>query len=104
MIKNIPPKIELVEVTDPEEIRQANEQRQQFDRNCEWLRTNVPAVFEKHRGRVICVSNEQLFVADTSEEVIALAKAAHPDEMGWFTRIIPREKVPRIYAFNQNRT
>ena len=99
MIKNIPLTIEFVEVTDPEEIRQAKEQRRQFDRNREWLRTNVPDVFEKYRGRVICVSNEELFVADTSEEVIAAAKTAHPDEMGWFTRIIPREKVPRIYAF-----
>ena len=35
MIKSIPAKIELVEVTDPEEIRQAKEQWRQFDRNRE---------------------------------------------------------------------
>lgn len=98
MIKNIPPRIELIEVTDPEEIRQAKEQRRQFDRNREWLRTKVSNVFEKYRGQVICVSNQELFAADTAEEAIAAAKAAHPEEKGWFTRIIPREKMPRIYA------
>jgi hypothetical protein len=97
MIKSIPPKIELIEVTDPDEIRQANEQRRQFDRNRDWFRTNVPDAFEKYRGRVICVANEELFVADTSEEVIAAAMTAHPKATGWFTRIIPREKIPRIY-------
>ncbi len=99
MIRSLPPKIELIEVTNPEEIRLAKEQRRQFDRNREWLRINVPDVFDKHRGRVICVANEELFVADTAEEVILAARKAHPDEMGWFTQIIPREKVPRIYAF-----
>ncbi|MDA1052520.1 MAG: hypothetical protein O3C40_18850 [Planctomycetota bacterium] len=99
MIKNIPPRIEFVEVTDPDEIRQAKEQRRQFDRNREWLRTRVPDVFERYRGKVICVSAQELFAADTAEEAIAAAKAAHPEEKGWFTRIIPREKVPRIYAF-----
>lgn len=99
MIKIIPPKIEFVEVTDPEEIWQAKEQRQQFDRNREWLRTSVSNVFEKYRGQVICVSAQELFAADTAEEAIAAARAAHPEEKGWFTRIIPREKVPRIYAF-----
>jgi hypothetical protein len=37
-------------------------------------------------------------VADTTKEAIALATAAHPDDEGWFTRYIPKEKVPRVYA------
>jgi len=39
-----------------------------------------------------------LFVADTATEAVAKAKAAHPEDQGWFTRYIPKEKVARIYA------
>ena len=98
MIRAIPPKIELVEVTDPDEIRDAKQRRREFDRNREWLRNNVPDLFDKCRGKVICVAGEELFSADTAEAAIAAARAAHPEDKGWFTRIIPREKVPRIYA------
>lgn len=99
MIKSIPAKIELVEVTDPEEIRQANEQWRQFDRNSDWLQANVRDVYKRYRGQVICIAGQELFAADTAQEAIAAAMQAHPEDMGWFTRIIPREQVPRIYAF-----
>jgi len=37
-------------------------------------------------------------VADTPEEVLALAQAAHPEDDRFFLHHIPREKVARIYA------
>jgi hypothetical protein len=39
-----------------------------------------------------------VFVADTATAAIAQATAAHPDDEGWFTRYIPKEKLARIYA------
>ena len=46
----------------------------------------------------MCVAGEELFVADTPEEAIALAKAAHPEDDGSFVHYIPCEKLARIYA------
>jgi len=55
-------------------------------------------VYATHRGKCICIAGEELFVADTAKEAIARATTAHPDDEGWFTRYIPKEKVARIYA------
>jgi hypothetical protein len=35
-------------------------------------------------------------VADTPEEALALARAAHPEDDGSFIRYIPKEKLARI--------
>jgi len=41
-----------------------------------------------------------LFIADTPEEALRQARAAHPEEDGSILiRYIPREKVSRIYAY-----
>ena len=54
----------------------------------------------QYRGKCICVADEELFIADTPEEVLAQARAAHPEEKGSILiRYIPREKVARIYAY-----
>jgi hypothetical protein len=37
-------------------------------------------------------------VGDTTKAAIAQATAAHPEDEGWFTRYIPKDKVARIYA------
>lgn len=90
--------IVMEEVTDPEELAQARAQRELFDRNSAWLQAHATEVFSRHRGKCICIAGEELFVADTPEEALALAKAAHPDDDGRFVHYIPREKLARIYA------
>lgn len=90
--------IEMEDVTDPGELNKARRQRERFDRNAAWLQAHISEVYAKHRGRYICIAGEELFVADTAKEVIALATAAHPDDDGWLTRFIPKEKVARVYA------
>ena len=90
--------IVVEEVKDPEELDAARSQRERFDRNTAWLQANLVDVYSKHRGRVICVAGDELFVGDTATEAITLAKAAHPDDDGFFTRYIPKERLPRIYA------
>lgn len=91
--------IVMEEVKDPEELAAARSQRERFDRNTAWLQANLEKVYSKYRGKVICVAGEELFIGDTAREAIALAKAAHPDDDGYFTRYIPEERLPRIYAF-----
>ncbi len=90
--------IVMEEVTDSEQLVQACQQREQFDRNSAWLQAHIVEVYSTHRGKCICIAGEELFVADTAKEAIAQATAAHPDDEGWFTRYIPKEKVASIYA------
>ena len=92
------PHIVMEEVTDPQEIARARKQRKLFDRNAAWLQRHIPEVYSQHRGKCICIAGEELFVADTAQQAVTLAKAAHPEDDGWFTRFVPKEKVARIYA------
>jgi hypothetical protein len=93
--------IVMEEVTDSEQLAQARRQRGQFDRNSTWLQAHIAEVYSRHRGKCICIAGEELFVADTAKEAIAHATAAHPDDEGWFTRYIPKERVARIYALQR---
>jgi hypothetical protein len=90
--------IVMTEVTDQEELARAREQDERFQRNWEWFQAHIHEVYQANRGKVICISGEELFAADTGEEVLSLAKAAHPDDDGRFTRYIPRERMCRVYA------
>jgi hypothetical protein len=90
--------IEMEEVTDPRELAAAAKLREQFDRNSVWLQRHISQIYGKYRGKCICVSGEEVFAADTVAEAIELAEAAHPEDEGWFTRYIPKEKLARIYA------
>ena len=97
MADNRPP-IVMEEVTDPVELAKARAQRERFDRNAAWLQAHASEVYPRYRGKCICIAGEELFVADTPEEVMALASAAHPEDDGSFVHYIPRDKVARIYA------
>jgi hypothetical protein len=92
-------KIVMAEVTDPTEVERARAQDERFERNSAWLQSHIPEVYSRHRGKCICVSGEELFVADTPKEVLVQAKAAHPEDDGRLFRYIPRDKVARIYAY-----
>jgi hypothetical protein len=93
-----PSPIVMEEVTDPEELAKARAQRERFDRNSAWLQAHIAEIYARYRGKCICIAGEELFVADTPEEALALATAAHPEDDGRFLRYIPREKLDRIYA------
>ena len=88
----------IKEVTDPVEIAKARAQRARFDRNSAFLEAHAGEVYTRHRGKCVCIAGEELFVANTPVEAMALAKAAHPDDDGSFVRYVPREKLARIYA------
>lgn len=92
------PLIEIFEETDPVELATAHRRRAQFDKNSAWLQARVADIYAQHRGKVICIGGEELFVADSTAEAVAKAQAAHPQDEGYFTRYVPKGKVSRIYA------
>ncbi len=88
----------MEEVTDPAELARASARHERFQRNLAWFEAHALSIGEQYRGKCICIAGEELFVADTPEEVFALAKAAHPDDDGLFLHYIQKEKRCRIYA------
>ncbi len=90
--------IVMEEVIDPAELAGARARRVQFDRNWAWFLEQIPGLYEAHRGQCICVSGEEVFAADTAEQALALARAAHPEDDGRFTLYVPRKRMTRIYA------
>lgn len=88
----------MEELTDPAELAEAKAQREQFDRNAAWLHVHAQEIYPGYRGQCICIAGQELFVATTAKEALALASAAHPDDKGRFVHHIPKDKVARIYA------
>jgi hypothetical protein len=85
-------------VTDPHEIAKRERRRAFFERNLAWFQSRAQEIYHAHRGKCICIAGQQLFVADSPQHVLAMARAAHPDDEGLFTRFIPQERLARIYA------
>ena len=92
------PAVVMEEVTDPEELAKARVRWERFDRNWAWFKAHTSEVYTRYRGKCVCIAGEEIFAADTPEEVIAWATTTHPEDEGWFIHYIPREKVVRIYA------
>ncbi len=88
----------LERATDAGELAKPQAQWERFNRNTAWLQAHIAELYSRYRGKCICVAGEELFVADSAKEAIALATAAHPNDDGWFTRYIPKESGARIYA------
>lgn len=96
MADDFPP-VTMEQVTDPVENARLAAEFAQFKRNCDWLEAHASEVYS-HRGKHVCIAGQELFVGDTVEDVLSRAKAAHPDDKGLFTRIIPTGRGPRIYS------
>jgi hypothetical protein len=95
----LPPiKIVMEEVTDPEESAKFRVRWEQAARNSAWLQAHAHEIYSRHRGRFIVVAGEELFVGDTPEQALKLAKAKHPEDEGSLIRYIHREKMARVYA------
>lgn len=92
--------IVMEEVTDLQGIAETRARRERFDRNSAWRQTHAKEVYTLHRGKCICIAGEELFVADTPKEVLARARAAHPEEdVSILIRYLPSQKMARIYAY-----
>jgi hypothetical protein len=77
-------------------------QMERFRKNIDWLQQHANEVFSQHRGKCICVAGQELFVAASPEEAVALGRSSHPEDDAPLVRYIPLENEPRIYA-NQRR-
>lgn len=84
--------------TDPAELEQARRRREQYDRNHAWFQKRVVELGRTRFGRYVCVSGQHVFDADTPMAAIAAARAAHPDDTGWFLYYFPTHRRPRVYA------
>jgi hypothetical protein len=91
-------RILMEEVTDPAELNKARAQDERFERNWAWFEAHAAEIYAAHRGKCICIADAALFVADTPEAALAMAIAAHPDDNGRCTCLIPQERIPRVYA------
>jgi hypothetical protein len=90
-------RIAMEEVTDPAELARSNPRNARFARNLAWFERHAPEI-ASHRGKCICIAGEELFAAATPDEALALARAAHPDDDGFFLHYLYREKAERIYG------
>lgn len=88
----------IEEITDTEEISRMNAQRLQFRRNADWLESHwadlIPQAYEKF----IAVAGQQAFVASTSAEAYAWARAAHPEDCGPLVEYVLPPNGPRVFA------
>ena len=68
-------------------------------RNLLWFGEHAAelGIFKRYRGRYVGVSEGELFVGDSPEEIEGLALEKHPDDVPYI-HYIPREKAYRIYA------
>jgi hypothetical protein len=90
--------ISVSEVTDPVELAKSRALFARAQLNSNWLQAHVPEIYAQHRGKFICVAGQELFVADSVKEVMAMAKAAHPEDDGAILRYILKEKRDMIYV------
>ena len=90
--------VEFETSESPEEAAAARRRWEQFGRNSAWAHEHLSTVADNFRGKAICIAGQELFAGDTTREAVAQATAAHPDDKGWFTLYIPKEKAVRIYA------
>jgi hypothetical protein len=93
-----PPMTMIVDDLSPEELAAFHAQRERYERNLAWLLPRLAEIHAQHKGKCICVAGQELFVADTTQEVIALAHAAHPEDDGRLLRYLSPVKGLRIHA------
>ena len=98
MTRGEPHPIVMEIVTDPVELAKAFAQDARFEKNWVWFEAHAAEIYPRYRGKCLCVAGQELFVADTPKEVLDMARAAHPDDDGFYLRYIPKERTYRIYA------
>jgi hypothetical protein len=88
----------LEEVTDPALIARSRAVDEQARRNSDWLETHWPDLLPQARGKHLTVAGQEAFIADSPEESLRMARAAHPDDDGAIGQYVFPNTWPRIYA------
>ncbi len=86
-----------------EEERVANiAANEQFQLNLAWWNAHVAEIRDAHTGKFVCVAGQELFVGDDPVEVVARAKAAHPNPgHGFFSLYLSPHRGPKIHAYQR---
>ncbi len=87
----------MSELNDPAAVASANERARKFKKNCDWLNANAKEAYS-HRGKYICIAGQELFVGDEIKELVARARAVHPDDDAPFVQFVATERSDAIYA------
>lgn len=81
-----PKRPELAELTIepiPPEMRAVWDRvHEEHRRNAHWFEERALELFAKYPGQFVCVADGDLFAGPDAKEVLARAKAAHPDLPG----------------------
>ena len=88
----------LEEVNDPDVIARVRAVDKLAERNSDWLEIHWQDILPGALGKHLVVAGQEAFIADTSAEAWALAKAAHPDDEGALCQYVLPSRGPRIYA------
>ena len=91
------PTVTIYKLPDPQEIAEMAELKRKGDINHAAFEKLIPEIDKNCRDKFDCVAGGQLFVADSSEEVLAMSTAAFPDDNAFVFHYIPKYKLPRIY-------
>lgn len=81
MIRAIDPAplvVEIPEISD-EERAAGIAANAEFKKNVAWWNAHAKDIGPQHVGEFVCVAGQELFAGDDPVEVVARAKAAHPN-------------------------
>ena len=92
------PQITIEAVDDPADAKRHWAQREQFDRNCQWLENHWPELVPRAYGKFLAVANQEAFLADSPEEAWSWAEQTHPEDRGPVVQYVMPVKGPRCYA------
>src|SRR5438046_1058708 len=85
-------------VTDPVEIARLREVEEAFEKNSNWLQAHWGDLIPECLGKHLAVTGQEAFLADTPEEAIERARAAHPEDKGLLVQFITAYRGPKIYG------
>jgi hypothetical protein len=101
MIRSLQPDslaIEFPEATD-EELAEGIAANAEFKKNVAWWNAHAKEIVPQHVGKFVCVAGQELFVGEDPIEVVARARAAHPNPgAGFLSFRIPTHQGPMIHA------
>jgi uncharacterized protein YbdZ (MbtH family) len=72
----------MEEVTDRAEVARVRARDQLVKKNLDWLNAHWDDLLPEAHGKFVAVAGQEPFVADSSGDAWAMAKAAHPDDDG----------------------
>ncbi len=67
----------------------AHERR--LKKNLDWLNARWDDLLPRTRGKFVAVAGQEVFIADTYQEAMDLARAAHPDDDAAWGQRVPEE-------------